>query len=546
MSGSKKMKFTDAAELILKESTDSEGLGPKEIAQLAINKGYISTNGKTPHASMSAAITENIKQLGEGSAFQKIGSAKYKYRELSERTEVSPKKEDIQKKPKKKPKNKKIQENEEFKPKSTYKTNNDLSTEITEVYSTKRRRTRSLTQVESDFIQDLTLFTSSLSANHSPNKKSKIEQNDEDDEDDVPKIVPVKKRIQENGSIPAKKRILKETIQKEEPKLKVSKISVFKDLKQLPVLYPTMEEFEDFSSYILKIQNVGMEFGCIKIVPPKEWRPSTDLKDNTFECYDEKFNVSDMEINPVLQKLSGKRGIFQVSPEKQSEFKVLEFKEKSESIEPQTKKVEEIDAQFWRGLNLDTPLYAYDIPKSFFKPGVPWDLNNLNSLLGYVRCEIPGVTTPYLYFGTWKSNFSWHVEDMNLYSVNYLHFGKPKQWYSVPSQYHKKVEELSEELCLDESDICKRFIKHKTTLISPAYLLNNDIPVYVGIQNPGEFIITFPAGYHSGFNHGFNCAEATNFALEPWLKYAENRHCNCPSRRINWEFDMDNFSKAIL
>ena len=38
------------------------------------------------------------------------------------------------------------------------------------------------------------------------------------------------------------------------------------------------------------------------------------------------------------------------------------------------------------------------------------------------------------------------------------------------------------------------------------------------VQRSGEFMITFPRGYHSGFNMGFNCAESVNFALDRWVE----------------------------
>lgn len=87
-----------------------------------------------------------------------------------------------------------------------------------------------------------------------------------------------------------------------------------------------------------------------------------------------------------------------------------------------------LERAFWSAVTLNPPLYGADTPVSFFDEEVEgWNIRDLGCLLRQHNVpRIPGVTTPMTYFGMWKSFFSWHVEDMDLFSINYMHFGAPK------------------------------------------------------------------------------------------------------------------------
>ncbi|KAI9173507.1 hypothetical protein LWI28_002427 [Acer negundo] len=61
----------------------------------------------------------------------------------------------------------------------------------------------------------------------------------------------------------------------------------------------------------------------------------------------------------------------------------------------------------------------------------------------------------------------------------------------------------------------------KTALVTPEVIVASGITCCRLVQNPGEFVVTFPSGlvaYHAGFSHGFNCWEAANFGTPQWLK----------------------------
>mgnify|MGYP000541326180 FL=1 len=94
-------------------------------------------------------------------------------------------------------------------------------------------------------------------------------------------------------------------------------------------------------------------------------------------------------------------------------------------------------------------MYGADISGTLTDPDQQaWNINKLGSILDFVGedygIKIEGVNTAYLYFGMWKTTFAWHTEDMDLYSINYIHFGAPKTWYAIPPEHGKRLERLAQ------------------------------------------------------------------------------------------------------
>ncbi|CEI97499.1 Putative YER169Wp-like protein (Fragment) [Rhizopus microsporus] len=117
---------------------------------------------------------------------------------------------------------------------------------------------------------------------------------------------------------------------------------------------------------------------------------------------------------------------------------------------------------------------------------------------------------------------------MDLYSINLIHFGAPKQWYVIPPDYRKKFENFMQDQFYIQYKHCHQFLRHKTFIISPTVLKEQGIPIQRCVQQPGEIIVTFPYGYHSGYNLDFNCAESVNFALDSWVPIGKiAKACDC-------------------
>ena len=141
---------------------------------------------------------------------------------------------------------------------------------------------------------------------------------------------------------------------------------------------------------------------------------------------------------------------------------------------------------------------------------------------------------PWCYVGMVFSSFCWHIEDHWSFSVNYLHWGEPKTWYGVSSENADQFESAMRKQAPELFDNHEDLLHHITTIMNPNILMKEGVPVYRTDQQAGQFVVTFPRAYHTGFNQGFNFAEAVNFCPANWLSmgrmciehYAQlHRHC---------------------
>ncbi|KAJ7426881.1 Lysine-specific demethylase 4B [Willisornis vidua] len=278
---------------------------------------------------------------------------------------------------------------------------------------------------------------------------------------------------------------------------------------------PSPEEFRDFGRFIAHMEAQGAHrAGLAKVIPPKEWKPR--------RTYDD---IDDMVIPaPIQQVVTGQSGLFtqyniQKKPMTVGEYRRLANSEKcvgvgagiGVGVPGKTFLPRDKLGSKWSLVKLEVfgrKLFSLEHLHPEPQDVDEWNIGNLNTLLDMVEHEcgiiIEGVNTPYLYFGMWKTTFAWHTEDMDLYSINYLHFGEPKSWLSAePSSAGQGI-----------------------------------------TQEAGEFMITFPYGYHAGFNHGFNCAESTNFATLRWIDYGKMA-TQCTCRKDMVKISMDVFVRVL-
>ncbi|KAJ0079418.1 hypothetical protein Patl1_23820 [Pistacia atlantica] len=311
------------------------------------------------------------------------------------------------------------------------------------------------------------------------------------------------------------------------------------EIAYCPEYRPTKDELMDPLLYLQKIAPDASKYGICKIISP--WEVSVpaahvltkEIKDFKFEALVQNLQVDTKE---AVYKEKDRKYTYGTFEHKANEEFLRRFPRAGGRPLSYTEK------RFWLQMAHDTETveYAVNVEGSAFSsnPNDELATSNCNlknlkklpeSVFRHLNRTVPGITDPMLYIGMIYSIFAWHVEDQYLYSINYLHSGEPKTWYGVPSHEALQFEKVamyhvfaSENFSPTWEDGVFRRIAEKTTMFPPNILQQHSVPVYKALQMPGEFVVTFPRAYHGGFNNGFNCSEAVNFALKDWFPFGKD------------------------
>lgn len=169
-----------------------------------------------------------------------------------------------------------------------------------------------------------------------------------------------------------------------------------------------------------------------------------------------------------------------------------------------------------------------------------WNLNVLphlpDSVLKHVGF-LQDVTIPWLQLDMLFSAKSWQTHPLALYTVDYLHSGADKIWYSVPAGERKNLASFYGQ----DADAVETSLADK--MVSPSSLNEGGVTVTRVVQKQGQFVIVFPEAYYSSVSCGYSVSEAVAFAPFDWLLLGSKRYKDL--RESSWWSDF-NYDRLLL
>lgn len=166
---------------------------------------------------------------------------------------------------------------------------------------------------------------------------------------------------------------------------------------------------------------------------------------------------------------------------------------------------------------------------------------------------MPGIFSPFIYFGDTNTFFTLHTEDLNMKAINLLLEGGEKIWISIGPKYYEKLTNYLIPFFEVDFRKCSSYMKHKEIFIDPQILKMIGVPFYYTvrvqcynetcyelylnfqIQRKGEIVFNVDGGLHEGWNRNSNIAIASNLCTKTSIPYIIDAHaqqCLCTQYRV--------------
>ncbi|GMH41230.1 hypothetical protein BSKO_09140 [Bryopsis sp. KO-2023] len=326
-------------------------------------------------------------------------------------------------------------------------------------------------------------------------------------------------------------------------------------VNSVPTFRPSEQDFQDPYVCIRKVEALAGRCGACKIIPPPgvsgEPLTSQDIitraKDFEFPIFSQKIRQpawNDFQETCLVKK-----------PDMLSAASILERSDSfAESlnltnISGDSSKLDEIECEYWRTCGqspgarckqefVDQPAA---IAGSAFLPTdnlsqTRWNFKNLKADQRFLFKHLGGgdfdLGSPRLALGCLFGTNFWKRSHGNFQSLEFLHGGAPRIFYTIPPEYGDIVEEIIIRQVYRKA-MGKLFKKGKSwenarrkafqtlsknyTTLLPKKLVEEGIPVFRTVQAPGEMISILPGSFHMSFSAGFNCHESLDLATTEWL-----------------------------
>jgi hypothetical protein len=295
---------------------------------------------------------------------------------------------------------------------------------------------------------------------------------------------------------------------------------------ELPVMNPSVTDFEDLPGYLRSLDGLGRQHGAVKVVPPGSYAARV-----TYENYDTLIR------SVASQSAEGEDGFYELKLEDSgsmfmSDLERIFAESEAESETQWSSNIRTAEIEFWRNVGLGDSAAAYtgQSPQSslFDKSNRPWNLGSLRThkraaeRTGAGRsARATAQSALGLGMGMAGTARGWSASNEPNYIIQYLHKGAPRTIYAVTPAHRKPFEALvgsfraqfSEDgQTLDPNNL-DADLKGASLLIDPTVVSKRKISLFKTTQLAGEFVVHWPESYFCSFSHGINYFEAVEYSL---------------------------------